>query len=281
MWLRSFERFFRIGAQPLSARETRALGLRNWSEELRLVDHALMRVVQLSAAILTEEQADLSRFDRYVESSLSEERPRPLHREARPPHDAGGGPHPAAGVLRGPAPPPPRPREALPAALRDLPGGGEDRLPGGPAQRPRGHGHRQEVQARPRPHPKPAGGPHHPRDPGPAGAAAGGQGVPGALPAPALPRVHRPVAAARGAAAGHDPPLRPRRLRDAAAALVHREEGAEGPGHAGSRSTRCTTRSCTACPSSSRRWSTPSSPTSRSPARRRTSARASRTRTAS
>jgi hypothetical protein len=73
MWLRSFERFFRIGAQPLSARETRALGLRNWSEELRLVDHALMRVVQLSAAILTEEQADLSRFDRYVESSLSEE----------------------------------------------------------------------------------------------------------------------------------------------------------------------------------------------------------------
>ena len=31
MWLRSFERFFRLGAQPLSDREMRALALRNWS----------------------------------------------------------------------------------------------------------------------------------------------------------------------------------------------------------------------------------------------------------
>jgi hypothetical protein len=73
MWLRSFERFFRIGGQPLSARETRALAVRNWSEELRLVDNALMRVVRLSGTLLSEEQADLSRFDRYVESSLGEE----------------------------------------------------------------------------------------------------------------------------------------------------------------------------------------------------------------
>jgi hypothetical protein len=71
MWLRSFERFFRIGAQPLSDRESRALALRNWSEELRLVDNALMRVVQLSRSILTEEHVDLTRFDRYVESSLA------------------------------------------------------------------------------------------------------------------------------------------------------------------------------------------------------------------
>jgi hypothetical protein len=73
MWLRSFERFFRIGSQPLSERETRALSARNWSEELRLVDNALLRVVQLSASILTEEQVDLARFDRYVESNLSAE----------------------------------------------------------------------------------------------------------------------------------------------------------------------------------------------------------------
>ena len=73
MWLRSFERFFRLGAQPLSDRETRALALRNWSEELRLVDNALMRVVQLSSSILTEEHVDLTRFDRYVESSLAVE----------------------------------------------------------------------------------------------------------------------------------------------------------------------------------------------------------------
>jgi hypothetical protein len=73
MWLRSFERFFRIGAQPLSDRETRAMAARNWSEELRLVDNALLRVVQLSTSILSEEQVDLARFDRYVESNLNTE----------------------------------------------------------------------------------------------------------------------------------------------------------------------------------------------------------------
>jgi hypothetical protein len=73
MWLRSFERFFRIGSQPLSERETRALAARNWSEELRLVDNALLRVVQLAASILSEEQVDLARFDRYVESNLTVE----------------------------------------------------------------------------------------------------------------------------------------------------------------------------------------------------------------
>ncbi len=73
MWLRSFERFFRIGGQPLSDRETRTLALRNWSEELRLVDNALMRVVHLSTAILSEEQVDLTRFDRYVEASFAKD----------------------------------------------------------------------------------------------------------------------------------------------------------------------------------------------------------------
>jgi len=73
MWLRSFERFFRIGSQPLSERESRALAARNWSEELRLVDNVLLRVVRLSGSILSEEQVSLSRFDRYVESNLTVE----------------------------------------------------------------------------------------------------------------------------------------------------------------------------------------------------------------
>ncbi len=71
MWLRSFERFFRIGGQPLSDREMRTLALRNWSEELRLVDNALMRVVHLATSILSEEHVDLTRFDRYVEASFA------------------------------------------------------------------------------------------------------------------------------------------------------------------------------------------------------------------
>jgi hypothetical protein len=73
LWLRSFERFFRIGNQPLSERETRALGLRSWSEELRLADHAILRVVHLCTSILTEEQADMTRFDRYVETNLAQD----------------------------------------------------------------------------------------------------------------------------------------------------------------------------------------------------------------
>jgi hypothetical protein len=71
MWLRSFERFFRIGAQPLAESEARSLTLRDWSEELRLVDDALTRVVQLTTSILTEEEVDLTRFDRYVEGSFA------------------------------------------------------------------------------------------------------------------------------------------------------------------------------------------------------------------
>ncbi len=73
LWLRSFERFFQVGNQPLSDQETRALGLRSWSEELRLVDHALLRVVHLCSSILTEEQVDMTRFDRYVETSLAKD----------------------------------------------------------------------------------------------------------------------------------------------------------------------------------------------------------------
>src|SRR5262245_65183358 len=70
MWLRSFERFFRIKNQPLSEKELKQLALRNWSEELRLVDNVILRVVQLCTAILTEEQVNQTRFDQYVEGYL-------------------------------------------------------------------------------------------------------------------------------------------------------------------------------------------------------------------
>src|SRR6266571_4280954 len=73
MWLQSFERFFRVTNQPLSDKEQRSLTLRNWSEELRLVDNVLLRVVQLCASILTEEQVDLARFDRYIETYLKKD----------------------------------------------------------------------------------------------------------------------------------------------------------------------------------------------------------------
>jgi len=73
MWLRSFERFFRIKNQPLSEKETKQLALRNWSEELRLVDNVILRTVQLCTLILTEDQVNLARFDKYVESYLKKD----------------------------------------------------------------------------------------------------------------------------------------------------------------------------------------------------------------
>jgi hypothetical protein len=73
MWLRSFERFFRIKNQPLSEKETKQLALRNWSEELRLVDNALLRVVHLCTSILSEEQVNQTRFDKYVEGYLKKD----------------------------------------------------------------------------------------------------------------------------------------------------------------------------------------------------------------
>jgi len=73
MWLRSFERFFRIRNQPLSERETKQLALRNWSEELRLVDNVIQRAVHLCTQILTEEQVNHARFDKYVEGYLKKD----------------------------------------------------------------------------------------------------------------------------------------------------------------------------------------------------------------
>jgi hypothetical protein len=73
MWLRSFERFFRIRNQPLSERESKQLALRNWSEELRLVDQVLLRVVNLCTSLLTEEQVNHARFDKYVEGFLKKD----------------------------------------------------------------------------------------------------------------------------------------------------------------------------------------------------------------
>jgi hypothetical protein len=73
MWLRSFERFFRIRNQPLSEKEARQLALRNWSEELRLVDNVLMRGIQLCTAILSEDHVNKARFNKYIESYLKKD----------------------------------------------------------------------------------------------------------------------------------------------------------------------------------------------------------------
>ncbi len=73
MWLRSFERFFRIKNQPLSEKEKKQLTLRNWSEELRLVDNVILRVMHLCQAVLTEDQVNQARFGMYLEGYLKKD----------------------------------------------------------------------------------------------------------------------------------------------------------------------------------------------------------------
>lgn len=73
LWLRSFERFFRVKNQPLSDTERKQVAIRNWSEELRLVDNVLKRVIHLCTSILTEERVNLSWFDKYLDTYLKKD----------------------------------------------------------------------------------------------------------------------------------------------------------------------------------------------------------------
>jgi hypothetical protein len=73
MWLQSFERFFRIKHLPLTEKEMKQFALRNWSEELRLVDGVIERVIYLCTAVLTEEQVNQTNFDKYVEGYLKKD----------------------------------------------------------------------------------------------------------------------------------------------------------------------------------------------------------------
>ena len=266
MWLRSFERFFRIRNQPLSEKEAKQLALRNWSEELRLVDNVILRVAQLCTAILTEEQVNQTRFDQYVGGHLKrDELVDPyierLMRQATP--EAG------LTLLR----------EAFEDAhllLADLVKLSRIRYATFAAvgrvlyrEIRRSHLIALLIDKKFKP--------IHDRIANPAIAAIvrrvddplerkqGRQGLPGAVPAAALPDLRRPESARRGEPQEHDPDLLADHLRDASAAELHRtarDRRRIGPDRP--LSTRSTTRSSTACRSSSRRSSTRSCSTSRS-----------------
>lgn len=77
MWLRSLERFFRIRNQPISDREAQQLALRNWTEELRLVDNVVVRVTKLCVSIARDEGLDKARFGRFVEGAIAMKRGEP------------------------------------------------------------------------------------------------------------------------------------------------------------------------------------------------------------
>jgi hypothetical protein len=70
MWLKSFERYFRISNQPLSQDSARLLAIRSFYEEVGLVANAIKRVNQLCMFLASEDQVNQERFDKYVENFL-------------------------------------------------------------------------------------------------------------------------------------------------------------------------------------------------------------------
>jgi hypothetical protein len=73
MWLRSFERYFRVRNQPLSEDSTRTLAIRSFYEEIGLVAHAIERVTKLCTLLSSEDRVSQERFDKYVENFLKED----------------------------------------------------------------------------------------------------------------------------------------------------------------------------------------------------------------
>ena len=73
MWLRSFERYFRIRNQPLSEDSTRTLAIRSFYEEIGLVAHAIDRVTALCTMLSSQDQVSHERFEKYVENYLKKD----------------------------------------------------------------------------------------------------------------------------------------------------------------------------------------------------------------
>lgn len=70
MWLKSFERYFRVSNQPLSTDSSRTLALRSFYDEVGLVATAIRRVMQLCAMLSSEDRVSQERFEKYVENYL-------------------------------------------------------------------------------------------------------------------------------------------------------------------------------------------------------------------
>jgi hypothetical protein len=73
MWVKCFDRFFRVKNHPLSEQEARDVVRRDFSEELRIVRNVSLRMSYLCTELMSEERAEISRFDRYIENYVKRE----------------------------------------------------------------------------------------------------------------------------------------------------------------------------------------------------------------
>ena len=70
VWIRCFDRFFRIRNHPFSETELREIVRRDFSEELKIVRSVSLRMSQLCTDIISLDRTDSSYFGQYVESEL-------------------------------------------------------------------------------------------------------------------------------------------------------------------------------------------------------------------
>lgn len=70
VWIRCFDRFFRIRNHPFSETELREIVRRDFSEELKIVRSVSLRMSQLCTEIISLDRTDSSYFGQYVESEI-------------------------------------------------------------------------------------------------------------------------------------------------------------------------------------------------------------------
>ncbi len=70
VWIRCFDRFFRIRNHPFSETELREIVRRDFSEELKIVRSVSLRMSQLCTDIISLDRTDSTYFGQYVESEI-------------------------------------------------------------------------------------------------------------------------------------------------------------------------------------------------------------------
>ncbi len=70
MWIKCFDRFFRVKNHPLSEQEMRDVVRRDFAEELKIVRSVSLRMSHLSSEILTVERTESVSFGQYIETQL-------------------------------------------------------------------------------------------------------------------------------------------------------------------------------------------------------------------
>ncbi|HMW01869.1 MAG TPA: hypothetical protein PLB32_17955 [Acidobacteriota bacterium] len=70
MWIKCFDRFFRIKNHPLSEQELKDIVRRDFTEELRIVRNATLRMSYLCGEIMNADSVGVKRFNHYIEGHL-------------------------------------------------------------------------------------------------------------------------------------------------------------------------------------------------------------------